>query len=120
MIPLSMGWVGRRGTRRSVEGAVREVDEQFVRSSHDVVLGRNDGSYCVSPIWATGLIRHLAKMWCSRPAKVRGLHHQRSQLQVTPFAPGMGRRLLQITASYDWVTIFERVMPRLFNTTHFV
>src|SRR4029077_2617154 len=68
-----------------VEGAIRkvwEVDEEFVRPSHDVVL-RRDGSQCVIPIWATGLIRYLMTMWCSRPTRVGGLHHQRSQPQIT-------------------------------------
>src|ERR1700686_2512792 len=82
-----------------VEGAIRkvwEVDEEFVRPSHDVVL-RRDGSHCVIPIWATGLIRYLMTMWCSRPTRVGGLHHQRSQPQITRFTSRKGRRLLQIT-----------------------
>src|SRR5450631_3729010 len=90
-----------------VEGAVREiweVDEEFVRPSHNVVLGRDSGSHCVRPIWATGLIRHLT-MWCSRPTNVRGLHHQRSQPQVTPFTSGKGRRLLHITLLSNWPTL---------------
>src|ERR1700674_5309218 len=83
-----------------VEGAIRKVcegDEEFVRPSHDVVLGRDGGSYCVRPIWATGLIRHLMTMRCSRPTRVGGLHHQRSQPQITRFTSKKGRRLLQIT-----------------------
>jgi hypothetical protein len=38
----------KRITASRVKGAVRgirEVDEEFVRPSHDVVLGREDGSY---------------------------------------------------------------------------
>src|SRR6202049_2990953 len=83
-----------------VEGAIRKVcegDEEFVRPSHDVVLGRDGGSYCVRPIWETGLIRHLWTMRCSRPTRVGGLHHQRSQPQITRFTSREGRRLLQIT-----------------------
>ena len=76
---------------------IREVDEEFVRPSHDVILGMDGGSCCVRPIWATGLIRHLRTMWCSRPSRAGGLHHRRSQPQVTPFTSGKGRRLLQIT-----------------------
>jgi hypothetical protein len=82
-----------------VEGAIRrvwEVDEEFVRPSHDVVLRRDGGSYCVSPIWATSLIRYLMTMWCGRPTRVGGLHHQRS-LEITRFTSRKGRRLLQIT-----------------------
>jgi hypothetical protein len=43
-----------------VEGAIRrvwEVDDEFFRPSHDVVLRRDSGSYCVKPIRATDLIR---------------------------------------------------------------
>jgi hypothetical protein len=82
-----------------VEGTIRndwEVDEEFVRPPHDVVLGR-DGSHWVIPIWATGLIRHLMTMWCSRPTRVGGLHHQRNQPQITRFTLRKGRRFLQIT-----------------------
>src|ERR1700719_558727 len=83
-----------------VEGCsqgVYEGDEEFVRPSHDVVLGRDDGSYCVRAIWATGLIRHLMTIGCSRPTRVGRLHHQRSQPQITRFTSREGRRLLQIT-----------------------
>jgi hypothetical protein len=91
--------VRRLRIRDRVEGAVRkvrEVDEDFVRPSNDVVLGRDGGPCRVRPSSATGLIRCLRKMRCSRPTNVRGLHHQRSQPQVTPFTSGKGRRLLQI------------------------
>jgi hypothetical protein len=67
--PRSHGWTQ----------GVCEGHEEFVRPSHDVVLGRNGGSYCVRPIWATGLIRHLWTMGCIRPTRVGGRHHQRSQ-----------------------------------------
>ena len=68
-----------------VEGAIRkawEVDEEFLRPSHDVVLSE---SFRVRPIWRTGLIGYLMTMWCSRPTRVGGLHHQRSQPQITRF-----------------------------------
>jgi hypothetical protein len=82
-----------------VEGAIRKVwkiDKKFVRPSNDVVLGRDGGAYCPRTIWTTGLIRSLGKMWYSRPTRVGGLYHHRSQPQVTPFRSGKGRQLLHI------------------------
>ena len=95
---------------RSFEGAirkVREVDEEFVRPSHDVVLGRDGGSYCVRPIWATGLIRYLMTMWCSRPTRVGVLHHRGASRRSRDSRRGRDGGSFK-SLSYDWPNLSSK------------
>jgi hypothetical protein len=47
---------------RGCSQGVGEINEEFVRPSHNVVFGRGDWSHWVSLLWAIGLIRSMRKM----------------------------------------------------------
>jgi len=94
--------------RRRVEGAVRHVngvDEKFIRTAHDVVPS---GCRWVRPIWMTGLVGRLRKMWCSRPTRVGGLHHQRSQPQFAPFTSGKWTAAPSHRSPRDWLNLSSK------------
>ena len=85
------------GARLRVENRIGKFwgfDGHSFGPSHDVVLGRNGGSCSVSS--SRGNVWGVRKMRCSRPTRVRGLHHQRGQPQVIVLAPGKAWRLLHI------------------------